>query len=493
MLKRPLALRTRLALGYTAFFGLVLMLMGIGMALAVRSTLLAEIERELSSSSELIQKDFDSSNIELADYFNNPAFLQRTRPLSVEGLKAPSLYVQVSNQSGQVVVTSASLQRQVLPLPENLRAEALGGHAHVWETALGDAPMLMMVSPLWEDQRIVGVLQVAQPLREINRTLQLLTLSLGAIGLIALLASLRGGAWLAARALLPVGQVAHTTRQIVRAEDLAQRVPAAPGDDEIAQLTATINEMLERLETLFTSQRRFVADVSHELRTPLAAMRGNLEILRRGAARDPHELDMSLAAMEREVNRLVRLASDLLLLAQAEVGMQLRRGPVALDELVLEVIRDLAPLAQAVTLLPEVDEQVEVIGDRDRLKQALLNMVVNAIQHTPPGGKVGIGLACAGGRALLSVSDTGVGIATDDLPRVFERFFRADKSRSRAAGGAGLGLAIVKWVAEVHGGGVQASSVAGQGSRFQLWLPLPTGDAPADLAIVRADMGINAP
>ena len=263
--------------------------------------------------------------------------------------------------------------------------------------------------------------------------------------------------------------------------------------DEIAQLTATINEMLERLETLFTSQRRFVADVSHELRTPLAAMRGNLEILRRGAARDPHELDMSLAAMEREVNRLVRLASDLLLLAQAEVGMQLRRGPVALDELVLEVIRDLAPLAQAVTLLPEVDEQVEVIGDRDRLKQALLNMVVNAIQHTPPGGKVGIGLACAGGRALLSVSDTGVGIATDDLPRVFERFFRADKSRSRAAGGAGLGLAIVKWVAEVHGGGVQASSVAGQGSRFQLWLPLPTGDAPADLAIVRADMGINAP
>ena len=230
--------------------------------------------------------------------------------------------------------------------------------------------------------------------------------------------------------------------------------------------------MLERLETLFNSQRRFVADVSHELRTPLTAMRGNLEILRRGAARDPQQLDESLAAMEREVNRLVRLASDLLLLAQAETGAILRHEPVALDELVLEVVRELAPLAHGITLAPDVAEQVEALGDRDRIKQALLNMVVNALQHTPAGGKVCVALERVGQRARLSVSDTGAGIIEGDLTRVFDRFYRADKARSRVTGGAGLGLAIVKWVADAHSGTVEARSTPGQGSLFILWLPI---------------------
>jgi two-component system OmpR family sensor kinase len=273
---------------------------------------------------------------------------------------------------------------------------------------------------------------------------------------------------LAQRALLPVAQVAQTAQQIVRAEDLGQRVPAASGSDELGQLTATVNEMLERLETLFTAQRRFVADVSHELRTPLTAMLGNLEMIRRGAASDPQ----ALAAMERELNRLRRLVSDLLLLAQTESGVQLRREPVALDELVLEVVRDLAPLARGVVLLPDVAEQVEAPGDRDRIKQALMNMVVNALQHTPAGGKVQVAIACTDECARLTVSDTGMGIDAEDLPHVFERFFRADKARSRTSGGAGLGLAIVKWVADAHGGTVEVQSAPDQGSTFTLWLPL---------------------
>ena len=466
------SLRTRLALGYTAFFGVVLLLLGIGVTLTVRSALRSEMERELDASGELIQEDFDATDTGLGDYFNSPAFLQRTRPLNVEGLESPSLYVQAANLAGEVVVTSASLQGQRLPLDATARTTALAGHTQLSDARLGDAPVLILVQPIRNNQQIVGILQVAQPLREINRTLQLLSFSLAAISLIALLAALRGGAWLAERALLPVGQVASTTRQIVRAEDLAQRVPNAPGNDELAQLTATVNEMLERLELLFNAQRRFVADVSHELRTPLTAMRGNLEILRRNSARDPQALDLALAAMEREINRLVRLASDLLLLAQTEAGLQLRREPVALDELVLEVVRDLAPLTQGVTLLPDVTEQIEVLGDRDRLKQSLLNMAANALQHTPPGGRVTIRLAREHTHAMLQVCDTGDGIADEALPYVFERFFRADKSRSRAAGGAGLGLAIVKWVAEAHAGEVSAQSTVGQGSTFTLRLPL---------------------
>jgi heavy metal sensor kinase len=469
-LKRPLPLHTRLALGYGAFFVLVLTLLGIGIYLAVQNALLRQMRHELQTSGELIQQDFDASNAALRDYFDDASFLTRTHP-RIEGLTSPALYAQATTAAGVVVVTSPSLQNQLLPLSETQRAAALAGKAQTAEAQLGESSVLILTRPLLADQKVVGVLQVAQPLREIDQTMRLLIVSLAATSLIALLAALRGGAWLASRALLPVAEVAQTARRIVRAEDLAQRVRPASNDDEIGQLVSTVNEMLERLETLFNSQRRFVADVSHELRTPLTAMRGNLELLRRGATRDTQALDDSLAAMEREVNRLVRLASDLLLLAQAETGATLRHEPVALDELVLEVVRELAPLAQGVALAPDVAEQVEAQGDRDRIKQALLNMTINALQHTPAGGRVRVALAREGRCARLSVSDSGAGISAADLPRVFDRFYRADTARSRVTGGAGLGLAIVKWVAEAHGGQVAACSTPGQGSQFILWLP----------------------
>jgi heavy metal sensor kinase len=471
-MRRPLALRARLALGYSVFFALVLALLSIGVFLAVRSALLRQTTQQLQASSDLIQQDFDASNIGVAAYFENPSFLLRTHPPRVEGLESPALYVQVLAPDGAVAVTSASLQSLRLPLTPSDRAAALAGATSFHEETLGSGRVLIMTRPLRADQQIVGVLLVAHPLREIEQTLNLLLSSLAGIGAVALLAALRGGAWMARGALEPVSQIAQTARRIVHAEHLSQRVPESPTSDEIGQLTSTVNEMLERLELLFLTQRRFVADVSHELKTPLTAMRGHLEVLRRGARHDPQALEESLADIEREVGRLTRLTSDLLVLVQAEAGTPLRRGPVALDELVLEVVRDMRPLAQHVALTPALSEQVAVEGDRDRLKQALLNLISNALSHTPPGGAVRVGLERSGGQALLSVSDTGVGIAADDLPHIFERFYRADKSRSRSAGGAGLGLAIVKWVAESHGGSAEVVSQPGRGSTFTLRLPV---------------------
>jgi two-component system, OmpR family, sensor kinase len=478
MFKRPLPLRTRLALGYTAFFILVLGLLGVGVFFTMRDILRRDLERQLTTSADLIQQDFDASNDVLSHYFGDPLFLLRTFQ-QIEGLDAPTLFVQAVAPDGSIAASPSLRQRgRALPIDRPTLTQVLKGQAQTVEAQIGDSRVLMLVRPLIADRNIVGILQVAVPMREVEQILRLLMISLAAAGAIVLIAGVRGGAWLATRALWPVGEIAGTARQIVRAEDLAQRVPAAPADDELGQLTATINEMLERLQELFNAQRRFVADVSHELRTPLTAMRGNLEILRRGAARDPAALDESLAAMEREANRLVRLVGDLLLLAQAEAGLNIRREPVALDELVLEVVRELRPLTNGVALTPEIAEQIEAQGDRDRLKQALLNVVVNALQHTPSGGCVRVALDRVDGRAELRVSDTGEGIAAEDLPRVFDRFYRADKARSRVTGGAGLGLAIVKWIAEAHGGSVAASSAPDQGSTFVLTLPLaPRPDA----------------
>jgi two-component system, OmpR family, sensor kinase len=473
-------------MGYTAFFVLVLGLLGVGVFFTVRDILRRELEHQLTTSADLIQQDFDASNDLLSKYFGDPLFMLRTFQ-EIEGLDAPTLFVQAVAPDGSIAASPTLRTRsRALPIDRATLTQVLKGQSQTVEAQIGDARVLMLVRPLIADHNIVGLLQVAVSLREVEQTLRLLMISLAAAGLIVLIAGVRGGAWLAAHALSPVGEIAHTARQIVRAEDLAQRVPAAPADDELGQLSATVNEMLERLQELFNAQRRFVADVSHELRTPLTAMRGNLEILRRGAARDPAALDESLAAMEREANRLVRLVGDLLLLAQAEAGLGIRHEPVALDELVLEVVRELRPLADGVALLPEIAEQVEAQGDRDRLKQALLNVVVNALQYTPSGGSVRVALDRVDGQAELRVSDTGEGIPAEDLPRLFDRFYRADRARSRGTGGAGLGLAIVKWIAEAHSGSVTARSAPGQGSTFILKLPL-TSAPPVYLDTLRLE------
>lgn len=468
--RMKLPLHIRLALGYSLFFALVLLLMSVGVYWIVRNTLLNEIEQELRTSAALIEQDVELRAAELLPLFTDSGPVLNTLPEWAAGIESPALYVQVVRPDGSVAARSASLAKQSLPLDDATRNAALRGETVQRILRPSSTPMMLLIRPLVIEGHVAAVLIVAQSLREIDRSLRLLLFSLGATGLIALIAAVRGGAWLARRALRPVEEIARATRQIVQADDLQRRVPEVTAPDEIGQLTTTINEMLARLERLFTAQRRFVADVSHELRTPLTAMRGHLELLRRGVVSDPAERDESMADMLREINRLTRLSNDLLLLAQAEVGLQLRHEPVALDELVLEVVRELRPLADGINLLPHIDEQVAVIGDPDRLKQALLNLAVNALQHTPPGGTVTIALDQDDTYAYLHVSDTGTGISPDDLPQLFDRFYRADGSRKQRAGGIGLGLAIVKWVAEAHGGSATAISSLGRGSTFTLSL-----------------------
>ncbi|NCC31590.1 MAG: sensor histidine kinase, partial [Chloroflexia bacterium] len=178
------------------------------------------------------------------------------------------------------------------------------------------------------------------------------------------------------------------------------------------------------------------------------------------------------ADMRRENGRLIRMVNDLLLLAQSDAHVELRCELVELDTLVLEVYRELRPLAQGVYLRIGNEDQVTVKGDRDRLKQALLNLGVNALQYTPQGGSVMLSLEQRDGFACLSVADTGIGIEETELPHVFARFYRADQSRSRHSGGAGLGLSIVKRVAEAHQGYATVASQPGRGSTFAIWLPL---------------------
>ncbi|MEI7645181.1 MAG: HAMP domain-containing sensor histidine kinase [Chloroflexales bacterium] len=480
MRRRQRSLRTRLALSYSLFFAGVLLLMIVGIYWLVRQALLAEVSQELATTVELIQQDFAESAGLVSGYFTDSEMLLHALPAQIDGLDTPTVYIQVHDRDGAFYTSSASLRGQQLTLEPADRDAALAGSVATRTFALGRARVIQVAAPLRSGGAVVGVIQVAQSLRSVDQTLRTLMEGLAITGMITLLAAVRGGTWIVGRSLKPVNEITSTARQIIQAADLAQRVPNAATDDEIGALADTINAMLERLESLFTAQRRFVADVSHELRTPLTAMRGHLELLQRGVVRDADDHAEMTGDLLREVNRLTRMANDLLLMAQTEVGLQLRCAPVALDDLVLEVVRELRPMAEGVALHPQFTEQVAITGDRDRIKQALLNLVANAIQHSPAGGAVTVALDQDGAAASLRVHDSGLGIAPEDLPRVFERFYRADRARAQRAGGAGIGLAIVQWVVQAHGGDVFVESASGQGATFVMRLPLsgPGGREP---------------
>jgi signal transduction histidine kinase len=274
------------------------------------------------------------------------------------------------------------------------------------------------------------------------------------------------------RALAPLDSVTETIDQINRADDLARRIPyEGPEQDEIGSLIEAFNQTLERLETLFTSQQRFLADVSHELRTPLTVIKGNVDLMRRMKNLD----EESLTSIDQEAGRLTRLVGGLLLLVQAESGnVSLNIRPVELDTLLLEVFQEMKVLAgEKIKLhLTEID-QIQVNGDRDRLKQVLLNLVGNAIQYTPQGGDVFLSLGKVAEQARLIIRDTGPGIPPEDLPHIFERFYRAEKARTRSkTTGFGLGLSIAQWIVDKHGGRIEVDSKEIQGTTFCIWLPL---------------------
>jgi two-component system OmpR family sensor kinase len=275
-----------------------------------------------------------------------------------------------------------------------------------------------------------------------------------------------------ARLLSPLETITDAADQINRADDLSRRVPYdGPPEDEIGQLVGAINQTLERIEVLFTSQQRFIADVSHELRTPLTVIKGNVDLMRRMKSLDGESLD----SIDQEAGRLTRLVTDLLLLAKAEAGqLPLTKSAVELDTLLLEVFTEMRVLAgnRVQVKLTEID-QLQVGGDRDRLKQVFLNLIANAIQYTPAGGEVFLSLGRSGEHAKLIVRDTGPGIPAEDLPYIFERFYRAEKSRTRSGTvGFGLGLSIAHWIVEQHGGKIEVSSREGKGTTFAVWLPI---------------------
>jgi heavy metal sensor kinase len=281
-----------------------------------------------------------------------------------------------------------------------------------------------------------------------------------------------GGYLVAKRSLAPLGWMAEQARKI-SGRNLDRRLEIGRAAEELETLSAAFNELLARLDQSFDSMRRFVADASHELRTPIAVIRGEADVAL-SQDRPAESYRETLAVILDESRRLSRLVDDLLNLARADAGnVKLQQSDFYFGDLLQDCCRSAQALAgsRGISVECRSPEDVQYRGDEELLHRLVMNLLDNAIRHTPKGGRVGVSLEPVNSELRLQISDTGSGIAPEALPHLFDRFYRGDKARSRQDGGFGLGLAIVKWIAESHQGAVAVASTPGTGSTFTVSLP----------------------
>ena len=471
-----LGIRWRLTLWITASLVATLVAIFFVLNFALRQTLTSDLDDDLSrgvdqiSALLLIRGSLDDQEAaqEIVDRY------------SVGGLAAGFL-VLVRDSEGRVVASSVGVQPDEFSLEAGDIDRVLAGGAFSRNLDIrGDEEVRVRTASVTAGDEVIGIVQVGESTDLITRSLNRLRALFIVVGSGAVIVALAVAYWLSFRALRPVENVAALAARI-EASDLSRRIRARRQPAEVQRLSDTFDGMLERLDRAFQQQRNFVLDVAHELRTPLTALRGNIDVLLMSGALEP-ETRSQLERMSAEAARLIRLTTNLLYLALADAGHELDRRPVELDVVCLEVYRLMRDLRPEVKLSLGNEDQVTVTGDRDLLKQLILNLVENGLKYTPAGGRVTLSLYGEPSRARIVVEDTGRGLSPEELLHIFERFYRAENDAGRRrSGGAGIGLALVDWIVRAHGGEIVVDSELGKGSRFIVFLPMaPLESAPAE-------------
>jgi len=387
-------------------------------------------------------------------------------------------YLLVLDASGRILYVSAPI-RDLNEDPDQLAALMAAAvsaptDGSAKSVALDDRRLLMVAQSPADNRSTVSRVVVATAADVPDPAIRDLVETMAAVAPILLVASIALAYAIAGRAFQPVDRLVNEVQAITDGRSLHRRLPVTAGE-EIARLAVTLNEMLERLESSFSALRRFTADASHELKTPLAVMRADVERAMSERAPGPEKL-IALEEALHETTRMADLVDSLLTLARADEGrFDLHRERVALAPLAQEVFETATILGEAAGLavaMPELAD-VTVLADRTRLRQLFLNIVTNALKYTSTGS-VEMSLVAHDRTVAFTVRDTGMGISAADLPHIFERFYRADRARSRSAerGGFGLGLAISQWIAEAHGGTISVRSRLGRGTTFTVTLPV---------------------
>ena len=457
------SVRVRLTLWYGGVLALSLIAFALVIYYAAGNIFRERQDESLRSTAQTVASAY-------IEEFGEAHSLSKAGEIVLAEITFPNRYVQLTDSTGKPIATSANFSGSAIAIPASVFADARArGFSEVTVNGLR-----VTVVPLSSGQT-VGYAAVAEPLSVIEDGLRELRRDLFAGATLVLLLASGGGYFLARKSLAPIASMSSQTQRI-SAENLSARLDVTNSRDELGRLATTINDLLARLENSFKEQQRFIADASHELRTPLAVLRGETEVAL-SKTRTIEEYQQSLSLIQDEAERLSRIVEDLFILARQPINTRaaLNKERVSLNDAVRDCARAAQVLAmqKGVRLKFESDSpSIALNGDEELIRRMILNLLDNAVKYTPAGGEISLALVRQNGNAEIVVRDTGMGIPEAAQPRVFDRFYRVDKARARAMGGAGLGLSIAQWIVEVHGGEIKLVSTPGHGSTFTVVLPM---------------------
>ena len=466
---RPI--RVRLTLWYVLLLTAVLAPFSAALYLALRITLYDNLDGILRSSATLV-----ANSLEMDAQGHLSAGSGQSLLLS--DAQAGEHFWRILDLSGQMVRQVGVHEMGVPPISPDVAGAAREGQDVIQSIDIGVDSVRTYTAPVVHENQVVGIVQVGVSLDDVRETLTAFRwIVMLALPVTLALAS-GGGLFLANRVLRPVEHITRAAKSI-SAHDLGQRLSLDLPDDELGRLARTFDAMIARLDDAFGRQRRFTADASHELRTPLTIIKGNLS-LALSRPRDADYYHLVLTETDEEVVEMSRLVERLLTLARADAdGVTIQRQTTDLSALLTDLVEQTRPLAEAkgLDLVSQIAPNLTASVDPDAVTQVVLNLLDNAIKFTPLG-RVRLSAHRAkseSGEIRIAIADSGPGIPAEHLPYVFERFYRVDRSRSRATGGTGLGLAIARQLVETHGGQISVESEVAQGTRFIFTLPVADG------------------
>jgi heavy metal sensor kinase len=458
---KALSIGARLTLWYTLILALSLCLFGaiayFAMRESIRSTVDGDLHQRIQAIRDIIQEDAPSGIAALQDEFRE-----------LQDSEGSDARLRVAYQSGQPIFASAGMETALSPLRNQNPSRPFT--AHVAGVRFRVFRQTLEVGGAEYD------VEVASSMGEYDRVLERFRVVLYACVPAFLLLAALGGYWLSRRALAPVDEITEAARTI-GAKDLSRRIAVSPSSDELQRLAETLNGMLARLEASFQRVTQFTADASHELRSPVSVVRTSAELALR-KPRSEAEYCQALGRILEESERVSKLIDQLLLLARAD------SGAAALPAVRIDLTASLQAACEEAQVLADAkqlkfskaipDRSFWIEGDTASLHRLFLILLDNAVKYTPTGGEVDVRLRSDDGWAVAAFHDSGIGISEQDIPHIFDRFYRSDRARSRESGGAGLGLAIGRWIAEAHRGEIRVESHPAKGSTFEVRIPLST-------------------
>lgn len=472
--KKPIKFYKRLDFKLTIFNTSAFLLMTICICtflyFRLEHNLLKEIDRLLADETRELRGYFYEY-----DFFQDVKSIEKRFDKALLTRKQYPFYYRILNAEGKVIVASKGTPSIKTPFDETILKKARRKKVTTYTTLLPDQqyPYRLQSTPVSIGPRLIYIVQIATHLKSMQKTLENFRINILLAILITLFLGSLGGWFLSRRGLSPIRVIIDATNRIT-ATNLKQRLPVPHSGDEIDHLVNTINHMIARLEASFKKITQFSADVSHELRSPLCSLKGETEVTL-SQERSIEEYRNVLAKNLETFDSLNNTIEDLLLLSKADSGdVPLDLTTIRLDNLLsnlydlFKVLADQKNIAFTTSLM----ERLEIKGDKTKLQQLFSNLIDNAIKYTPAGGKINLSLKNQPNQIEVIVKDSGIGIPENALPHICDRFYRVDKSRSKATGGTGLGLSICKWIVQAHQGEIKAASTPGKGSVFTIILPL---------------------